>query len=165
MNSAIISDDLLHRFCLERAVQVEGNTIAYIGVNPSTADASTDDHTSAKWIGFTMLNGGRRYLTGNLFSYRSLDVSMLRYLPTEEAHRFDENDEHLLRICDAADIIVPCWGSMQKVPKRLRHRADDVLALLRSTGKPLYHLGFCKDGNPRHVLMLSYDTPFTLWQP
>jgi hypothetical protein len=162
--SAVFSANGFHRLRLDRAVQVEGRTIAFFGVNPSTAGHTVNDPSVCKWIGFTMLNGGRRFILGNLFTWRSPDVRSLRYLQTE-AHAFEENDAMLRQIAAEADMLVPSWGSMQKVPKALRYRADEVLELLRSTGKPIYHLGLCQDGNPRHPLMLPYSTELTLWTP
>ena len=50
---------------------------AFFGVNPSTADASSDDSTVRKWRGFTQRWGGSRFIVGNVFAYRSTDVRQL----------------------------------------------------------------------------------------
>nr|WP_246217502.1 DUF1643 domain-containing protein [Paraburkholderia panacisoli] len=49
-------------------------TFAFFGVNPSTTDATLDDATARKCIGFTKPNGGRRLIVGNVFAVRSTDV-------------------------------------------------------------------------------------------
>jgi len=72
--SAIISPCGKFRYRLERDVQPEGKVFAFFGVNPSTADASLDDATVRKWIGFSKVNGARRFVVGNVFAYRSTDV-------------------------------------------------------------------------------------------
>ncbi|CAJ2900305.1 Uncharacterized protein conserved in bacteria [Burkholderia pseudomallei] len=75
--SAIISQCGKFRYRLERDVQMDGLTFAYFGINPSTADATLDDATVRKWIGFTKVNGGRRFIVGNVSAYRATDVKEL----------------------------------------------------------------------------------------
>jgi hypothetical protein len=75
--NAIISACGAFRFRLERDVQMEGLTFAYFGVNPSTADATSDDATVRKWNGFTKVNGGRRFIVGNVSAFRATDVRAL----------------------------------------------------------------------------------------
>ncbi|MGM3851662.1 DUF1643 domain-containing protein, partial [Salmonella sp. NW36] len=72
--SAIISKCGMYRYRLERDVQPEGLVFGYFGVNGSTATATEDDHTVRKWIGFTKVNGGRRFIVGNAFAFRATDV-------------------------------------------------------------------------------------------
>ena len=50
------------------------------------------------------------------------------------------------------------------LPKRLRERWLDVLQIARRIGKPLHCFGTAKDGQPRHTLMLAYDTPLEIWR-
>lgn len=69
--SAIISKCGMYRYRLERDVQPEGLVFGYFGVNGSTATATEDDHTVRKWIGFTKVNGGRRFIVGNAFAFRA----------------------------------------------------------------------------------------------
>jgi hypothetical protein len=71
--NAIISPCGLYRYRLERTVAMTGPVYAFFGVNPSTADASIDDATVRKWIGFTKKWGGSRFIVGNVFAYRSTD--------------------------------------------------------------------------------------------
>jgi hypothetical protein len=158
--SAIISECGTFRYRLEREVQLSGLVIAYFGVNGSTAGAVENDHTVRKWIGFTRVNGGSRFIVGNAFGYRATDVNAL-------AHAADpvgpENDSHLARIIADADLLVPCWGSRQKLPPRLRHRMDDLRDLLFASGKPVKIFGLSKSGDPLHPLMLGYNTPLIEW--
>ncbi len=78
------------------------------GVNGSTATATEDDHTVRKWIGFTKVNGGRRFIVGNAFAFRATDV---RELATAVDPVGPENEIHLERIIRDADVLVPCWGA------------------------------------------------------
>jgi len=160
--SAIISPCGKFRHRLERDVAMVGLVFAYFGVNPSTADASINDQTVGKWIGFTKINGGRRFIVGNVSAYRATDVKELaKVLITPAQHR--ENLEHLQRIIADADILVPCWGSRDKVPKHMRGDFDTVLAMLLTSGKPVRHFGLTKGGDPKHPLMLGYSTPLTAY--
>jgi hypothetical protein len=160
--TAIISDCGLYRYRLEREVQMDGPTYAYFGINPSTADASIDDATVRKWIGFTKVLGGRRFIVGNVFAYRATDV---RELAKASNPGGLENIPHLLRIAADADVLVPCWGNRDKVPRELRRRLDDVLAMLHATEKPVLHFGLTSSGDPKHPLMLGYSTPLTPLEP
>nr|WP_275225210.1 DUF1643 domain-containing protein [Citrobacter farmeri] len=97
----------MYRYRLERDVQPEGLVFGYFGVNGSTATATEDDHTVRKWIGFTKVNGGRRFIVGNAFAFRATDV---RELATAVDPVGPENEIHLERIIRDADVLVPCWG-------------------------------------------------------
>lgn len=154
--SAIISDCGKYRYRLEREVGMDGPVYAFFGVNPSTADATVNDQTVGKWIGFTKKWGGSRFIVGNVFAYRATDVRELAaaFLPSGL-----DNAEHLSRIAQDADILVPCWGNRSKVQKGLRYHFDNTLVALRRTGKPLMCFGKTMNGDPLHPLMLGYDTP------
>lgn len=100
MSSAILSPCGLFRFRLEREVGAVGKSFAYFGINPGTADASIDDQTVKKWIGFTEVFGGSRFIIGNAFPFRATDVRALRQA---RDHRLAENGRHLLSIAADAD--------------------------------------------------------------
>ena len=75
--NAVISNCGMYRYRLDRTVSDSGPVFAFFGVNPSTADASSDDSTVRKWRGFTQRWGGSRFIVGNVFAYRSTDVRQL----------------------------------------------------------------------------------------
>lgn len=154
--SAIISPCGKYRYRLEREVQDRGKVFAYFGVNPSTADASIDDHTVRKWIGFTRLNGGRRFIVGNVFAYRATDVKKLAEVDDPFG---DDIGDHTTDIINDADVLVPCWGNTTKVPPKLQFAFDVLLDALMSSGKPVLTFGLTAAGDPKHPLTLSYSTP------
>lgn len=169
--SAILSPCSLYRYRLERTLRrgtlleaepgiYEGQVFAFVGVNPSTADASINDQTVEKWIGFVTRWGGSRFIVGNVFAYRETDVDRLAAVTDPVG---PENIEHLRAIVSAADIVVPCWGSRAKLPKRLHWFLDATKVLLCESGKPLRTLGLTASGDPKHPLMLGYKTPLTPW--
>ena len=143
---------LVRRFPLEN----EGPVYAFFGINPSTADDSLDDPTVRKWKGFVGRWGGSEFIVGNCFAARSTDVKGLALMDDPIGPR---NDAFINAICEAADIIVPCWGSRSKIPERLRDRVDKVAQMVLSYGKPVKCFGKTSSGDPKHPLMLGYDTP------
>ena len=158
--SAILSPCSLFRYRLEREVSHEGLVAAILGVNPSTADAEIDDHTIRKDMGFARRFGWRKIIKGNKFAFRATDVRELR-----RAHDpvGPENDTHLERIMRDADIVVAAWGPLAKLPPQLRSRWREVVAIADRVGKPLHCFGTAKDSQPRHTLMLAYNTPLLPW--
>ena len=154
--SAIISDCGAYRYTLERDVAMAGPLFLFIGVNPSTADAAKNDATVRKWIGFVKRWGGRGFLVGNAFAFRSKDVKAL-------ATAIDpiglHNDWHIMQLAVRADVIVPCWGNTGKVPPRLRGRFEFLTGMLTGAGKPLHCFGRTQGGDPLHPQMLAYSTP------
>ncbi len=155
VRTAVVSPCGTWRYRFNRIVAESGKVFAYFGVNPSTACADADDQTTMKWRGFTIRNGGRMYIAGNPFAFRATDV---RALASAVDPVGPENDAHLRQIIDEADVLVPCWGNVAKVPRQLRHRFGEVLRMLRESGKPVLCFGLAKCGSPKHPLMLGYDT-------
>ncbi|MFG6441107.1 DUF1643 domain-containing protein [Roseateles sp. LKC17W] len=158
--TAVLSPCRQYRYRLERTVAMEGPVYAFFGINPSTADASLDDATVRKWIGFCKRWGASRFIVGNVFAYRATDV---RALASVEDPFGDDIGDHTTDIINEADILVPCWGKTTKVPPKLQFAFDVLLDALVSSGKPVMHFGLTKCDSPKHPLMLGYDTPLCLW--
>lgn len=158
--SAIISECGLFRYRLERDLEQSGQTAAIFGVNPSTADATKNDHTIRKDMGFGERLGWGRIIKGNEFAFRAKDVRELR---TAVDPVGPENDDHIEQIMRDADIHVAAWGPLGKLPKHLRERWRDIVFAAKRVGCPLYCWGVAADGQPRHPLMLAYATPLTKW--
>lgn len=158
--SAVLSDDGLFRYRLEREVAESGAAYAFFGVNPSTADAEVDDATVRKWRGFVSRWGGSRFIVGNVFAFLATDVRALASAVDPIGRR---NNDHLAQIIADADILVPCWGNRSKVPPALRSNFRWMLQTLHASGKPVMAFGKSKTGDPLHPLMLGYATPLTAW--
>lgn len=158
----------------------------FIGLNPSTADGEDDDHTSTKWAGFTerwhgapiggaigadfSLCGRYRhrlrrpgYVAGNLFDWKSTEpTGLLEAHLAGNAISSTTNDRVLRVEAECADLVVACWGGpygTKALQRLIAARVEQVLALLKGVGKTPQCLGQTKDGHPRHVLRLAYDTP------
>lgn len=161
--SAVISACGHYRYRLERETgMLEGKTAAFIMVNPSTADATKNDATIRKLLGFGGYLGFRKIIVGNKFAYRATDVSELK---TANDPVGPNNDAHLEQIFRDADIHIMAWGPLAKLAPAMRGRWKRIVSIARDVGCPLYCLSTAKDGQPRHPLMLAYQTPLTEWNP
>lgn len=160
---AVISDCGLYRYRLERDLGglMDGKTVAFVMVNPSTADAELDDATIRKVKGFATRMGGSRVIVGNLFAFRATDINALKSVNVPVGA---ENDAHLRRIIGDADIIVAAWGSLGKLPPHLRRRWTQFHDMATAAGKRLMCLGIAKDGHPLHPCMIGYDRPVIEWR-
>jgi hypothetical protein len=152
-STAVLSDCGRYRYQLARVVGSSPRTIAFFGVNPSTADASIDDATVRKWRGFAQRLGFGRFVVGNVFAWRATDVKELGDVADPIG---PENDQHIGQIIQAADLLVPCWGAREKLSPWLRPRLDELLGRLKGTQKPVAVFGLTKLGDPLHPLMLGY---------
>jgi hypothetical protein len=159
--SAVFSECGEHRLRLDREIANDGPVAALIGVNPSTAGAEINDHTIRKDMGFARRHGWSRIIKGNLFTKRATDVRELRNCAQPNHPDADVMLETIMR---EANLIIPCSGPTAKLPKHLRNRWKDVVAIADRLGRDLYCFGTAKDGQPRHTLMLAYDTPLVLWR-
>lgn len=148
------------RWRLDRTVQPEGIIAALCGVNPSVAGAEKNDQTIRKDLGFARVHGWRRIIKVNKFAFRATNV---RDLAKAFDPIGDACDRHLREVFNEADVLVPCWGPLSKLPKRLRRRYIEVARMMEATGKPIMCLGTAKDGQPLHTLTLSYETPLVPW--
>ncbi|MBF9050606.1 DUF1643 domain-containing protein [Roseobacter sp. HKCCD9010] len=155
-NGAVISECGQYRYRLDRHIGCGEKVFAFFGVNPSTADASLDDATVRKWRGFSQRLAARRFIVGNAFAFRATDV---RALASEPFPMGPEWRDHIDRIVEEADFLVPCWGASGKLPRELHSQLYTLMSILRETGKPLFCWGLTASGDPKHPLMLSYDTP------
>src|SRR5699024_3313895 len=143
-----------YRYRLWRTWNDEKPTVAFIMLNPSTADASTDDPTIRRCLGYAEEWGYGGLGVGNLFALLCTDPRRLDEHPVPVA---PDNDEHLLAIRNKAEKIIAAWG----VRGSLRNRDRTVARLLDAD---LYALDTTKDGHPAHPLYQPADTdlyPFT----
>ena len=159
--SALLSDCGTYRWRLERDLGTDGVVAAILGVNPSTANAEIDDQTIRKDMGFARRLGWRKIIKGNKFAFRATDVNALK---TARDPVGRENDDHLRSIMRDADVVVAAWGPLTKLPRHLRTRWQAVASIADEIGKPLMCWGTAQDGQPRHPLMLAYETPLVAWE-
>lgn len=162
--SAVISECGQYRYRLDRVVDpmFQKRSVMFIGVNPSTADATQDDATIRKMAGFTRLWGYSSFIVGNVFAYRSTDV---RQLPDSVIDAVGpENMAHLRAMMKECHLIVPCWGNTGKVNKMIRGQFGVMRAFLQFAEQPVSYFGVTLSGDPLHPLMLAYSTKLQTWR-
>jgi hypothetical protein len=143
------------------AIAWKGKFRNKVGCLGSTATATEDDHTVRKWTGFTRVYGGKRFIVGNVFGYRATDV---RELSDADDPVGPDNMFHIREIVRECDVLVPCWGSRAKLPKRLHEHLDKLLETLIQSQKPVMTFGLTRSGDPKHPLTLSYSTVLVPWR-
>ena len=158
--SAVISGCGLFRYRLDRKVQPRGPVFCFLGINGSSADEDTDDQTTKKWFGFTRANDGSAYIAVNPFGYRSADVRALAAVADPIG---PDNARHLAAAIREADVLIPCWGRLKKIPERLRGEVAKLKQQVFAANKPIKVFGLTSDGDPKHPLMLGYKTELIPW--
>lgn len=140
--SAVVSKCGRYRYELRRVWDEAKPPVLFIGLNPSTADAETDDNTSRVCINYARRWGYGGLLLGNLFGYRSTRPAGLLQAPDPVG---PGNDAALARLQAAAGLVVCAWSAAGSHLQRDRIvlaglRDPHCLVRLRSghPGHPLY---------------------------
>lgn len=162
--SAILSADEKHRYRLDRIWNPEAPVLVFIMLNPSTADAKTDDPTIRRCMSFADDMGCGGVVVFNLFSLRTpypeelwrSDQPVRKKNIAEVAHGLATlNVKH----------VVAAWGAAKgpKVSPLIESRVIRTRAVVDGAGFALKCLGQTKMGKPRHPLYLHSDTQLQGW--
>jgi hypothetical protein len=156
MGEATFSPCGTYRYTLSRAWGDPTNRVAFCMLNPSTADASIDDPTIRRCIGFAKLWGAGALDVVNLFALRSTDPKALykHHSPVQPRGTLI-NDEAIVAIAKAARFVVAAWGKHGS----LLARAGHIETMLWVCRVDLVCLGVNGDGSPKHPLYLPKDAP------
>ena len=147
-----------YRYTLTRRWDNRLPVMVWCMLNPSTADASIDDPTIRRCIGYAIREGYGSILVVNLMAYRATN-------PTDCLIQRDpcgpENDDYLRAAArESGGAIAVAWGA--NAPTQW---VDNALLCFRQGGDPrLRCLGTTKDGNPRHPLYVSGSKVFVDWK-
>jgi len=157
--SAVISPCGRYRYRLTRTLPGSTPGLAFVMLNPSTADAEVDDPTIRRCINFAAGTGG--IVVVNLFALRATDPRELREHGSEAVG--PENRFYLARVLTdslAGGAQVVCaWGA--------HAQALSVGYLFelhaRERGACLWCLGRTKSGAPRHPLYVRRNQPLEIF--
>lgn len=141
---AVFDETGAYRYRLSRELG-GARTVCWVMLNPSTADHERDDPTLKRCIGFARALGYGRLDVVNLFALRSSDPSALETHPDPIG---PANDEHIVAVARAAQLVICAWGAGGSLLDRDAH----VRGLLERAGVSLFALAFTGDGAPRHPL-------------
>jgi hypothetical protein len=158
LGEAVMSDDGVYRYVLNRRWDRSRPVLPWIMLNPSVADEKTDDPTIARCMTRALRAGYGGICVSNLFALRATDPSSLLRHPDPEG---PENDSWLDGLASdtghGAVPVVIAWGAL--AAPRLREQASRVLGILILGGCRLECLGVTGGGYPRHPCRLGYDVP------
>jgi hypothetical protein len=159
-SSAILSADGKYRYRLSRQWNNFLPSIIWLMLNPSTADAYTDDHTISKCIGFAKEWGFGGIEVINLWAFRSTDPKNL-LIESEPFGPYNWN--HIDGCCSQYDDLVVAWGCEHVIKKmsKIGQKATDIVEqiAIKHLHLRISCLGKSPGGNPYHPLMLPYSTP------
>lgn len=158
-SGAVISECGKYRYRLWRVWDESKPKLLFIMLNPSTADASKDDPTIKRCIGFAKSLGFGSIYVGNLYAYRATDPSELLNCPDPYGPC---NVVTLLSMIGSCDQVICAWGNSWILKKLKDIPYND---LFKSLVKPLYCLDLSIDGTPRHPLYLKSDLKPKPYQP
>lgn len=144
-SSAVFSSDGLYRYELWRVWNEPGERYAmFIGLNPSTADETSDDRTVRRCINFAKSWGFDALCMTNIFAFRATEpADMLK----AEDPVGPLNLETLERLAKGAGVVIAAWGTNGE----FMGQGDVVRGLIPN----LSCLVLSKDGHPRHPLYLK----------
>lgn len=160
---AHLSDDGRYRYALSRRWG-DGKAMLFIGLNPSTADATKLDPTLRRCVHFAMREGCGALWVGNLFAFRATKPKDL-FRSYGEGFTADspigsENDRWLLKMAKLCPGHIVCgWGTHGSWLER------DMTVSRLLGDYDLQCWGRTLHGHPKHPLYLRRDTPLIPYLP
>ncbi|MGR3323755.1 MAG: DUF1643 domain-containing protein [Pseudooceanicola sp.] len=150
VSRAVYSACGAYRYLLERAWDPAGRRIAFVMLNPSTADERRNDPTIERCERRARAMEFGAFRVVNLFAFRATRPADLRRAGAPEG---PDNAAALADAAAWADLLLAAWG----VHGGHMGQGPRVAQALRAQGHALHHLGLTRDGHPRHPLYISYD--------
>jgi hypothetical protein len=128
-----------------------GRTVAFVLLNPSTADARHDDATVRRCMDFARSWGYGALEIANLFAWRATRPGELRSAIGSGLDIIGPaNDGEILACAQGAERVICAWGN----DGLLQGRGEAVRRLLRGAGIELGYLELTRIGQPAHPLYL-----------
>ncbi len=163
-SGAVISPCGAYRYALWRRWNKDLPWCVWVMLNPSTADASENDQTIRKCMGFAdRWRCGGIYVV-NLFAFRATDPKALQGAGDKIGP--DNKTWHNLAyslIYRRGGLCVAAWGAQP--PKVLGDRPAQFWGRTQILGLPVHIIGRTKTFQPKHPCMLAYDTPLEAVTP
>ena len=160
--SAVIVDHFW-RYRLDRIWDLDGKgTVAFVMLNPSTANAEHDDATIRRCVGYAKTLGYGHLVVVNLYGYRATNPKdLLRQIAEDEGFAIGAgNDAHVLAALQEANLVVAAWGA--NAPASRVEAMHCTFRALRST---VFCLGWTRKRAPVHPLRQPREAPLSLyWQ-
>jgi len=148
-NGATFSDCRKWRYDLWRIWDPSLQRVAFIGLNPSTADETKNDPTVKRCINYAKKwgYGGMHML--NIFGYRATDPKDMKAFSEPIG---PDNSSAICTIARECELVICCWGTHGGYLGRGR----EVLYMLNNF-MDVHCLAVTKDGYPNHPLYLKSE--------
>ena len=146
-----------YRYWLSRTWDAAAAPMVFVMLNPNLADATRDDPTIRRCIGFAQREGYGGIFVVNLFALRSPKPKELRRAGDPVGPQNERWRRRAIKMAkERRTMIVGAWGAGGGRP------AKDFCEFAASSGLELMCLGRTKDGGPRHPLYLRRPTVRTI---
>ena len=122
----------------------------FIMLNPSTADAKTDDPTIRRCVSFAKSFGYDWLEVVNLFAFRATNPKQLLALNHNDDPVGVRNQEVIEQAASRTGIIIAAWGAHGSY----LGQDETVLDWLDENVDLVHALGITNEGHPRHPLYL-----------
>jgi hypothetical protein len=136
-----------YRYSLWREWDDSLGYLMVVGLNPSTADESTDDPTIRRCIGFAKQWGYGALCMVNLFAIRATDPKVMLKHPDPVGA---DNDMYIRNLSHNADLVLVAWGAHGTH----MNRGAKVNSMIHQN---TFCLGVTKTGQPKHPLYIKAD--------
>jgi hypothetical protein len=150
LKGATIDSTGQYRYKLWRVWDSEAPRVAFVMLNPSTANASVDDPTIRRCIGFAQTWGYGSLEVVNLFAYRATSPQILSAVVDPIG---PDNEAYLLETRQKPEPIILAWGNQGTFLERNQTVLEQLVNL-----ENVYCLGLTAGGHPRHPLYLKAHT-------
>ena len=151
--TAEISECGRYRYTLTRTWDASLPVLVFCMLNPSTADASQDDPTIRRCMGFARREGCGGIAVVNLFAWRATDPDELPVVDADKSG--PDNSQHIAAIALGRRVVV-AWGAHHSAHP---HIVLPFIKRLRASAASVHCLGTTKSGAPRHPLYVRGDAP------
>lgn len=149
----------MFRFALWRIWNAALPLLAVVMLNPSTANATSDDQTIRRLVHFGKREGYGGILVGNRYAYRATDPMQLFVVGTRNAIGPDNRD--WLRVIVTGRDVLVAWGAAG-IDDDWLLECENLVAIC---GRRKLCLGTTRDGFPRHPARLGNDVAVEPWDP
>lgn len=151
--------DGAYRYTLSRQWDVTKPGIAWVMLNPSTADGEFDDMTIRRCLSFSDRWGFGTLNVVNLFAFRATDPRELDMAKLDVVGPL--NDAAIAHVCSVSSAIILAWGTNGYALQS--GRVEQVWSIIAPFPVLKGCLGTTKNGSPRHPLYVAKDTKVKQW--
>ena len=158
---AEFSPNRSERYLLWRIWREDKRRMCFVGFNPSIADASRDDATIRRMLGFAAVGGFGGLEVVNLYPRVSSNPKMpeVRHL---DRYSMQRTVEAYIESFQRCEVVVAGWGSLAK-PVCDEGAIRSVIDMAKEADRELMCFGVTKRGGPAHPLYLQSGTKLKPW--